>query len=143
MQVTLTKPDIGLWTNFAATRFVLDILQTADHAEEHDSAMVWFDTGLPESDPVEFRGQGRRAPVACKARFVHSMHPQAVQLTELFRAARRAPDARLMMRTNAGLASGFDRLLVGKVSAWSRPLLMGQSYDVTWTFDPLVYELDD
>lgn len=131
--VTLTKPDIGLFADFAATRLEIDHLVVADPDETYDEVAVHFDSGDLPSWPVGYRGLSVSGTVQCTARFVHTEHDRLVQLIGLFRTARTAADARLLLRTNHGLAAGLDELLVGTVPQWSRPHILGQAWDISFT----------
>ena len=135
--VTLTTPDISMWSDVDGTRLEIDNLILADIDEQHDAALVWFDGGDYGQLPVEYRGTGRTAGLQCSARFPGKAagHTSCTALIALFRTARESADARLMLRTIAGLVDGFDEAYVGRVSSWQRPRVLGQFYDVTFRLD--------
>jgi len=128
--LVLADSDIGLFADFAATRLVLPHLMVADPEESWDEAVVQF---YGDTDPTAYRGVHRTATVRCQTRWTHRQHAGLVSLVALLRSARTAADGRLMLRTNHGLVAGFDELLVGTVSQWPRPRVMGQTWDVTFT----------
>lgn len=135
--LTLPKPDIGLWADFEATRIQFTTLKVATPSEAHDSAMVQFDG---DDLPTEFAGEHRTGTVECTARFIgtNAEHAACVAFVGLLRTARAAADRRLQLRTNHGLSAGFDEVHVGTVPSWQRPHLMGQAWDVIFTFNQTV-----
>lgn len=136
--VILTQPDIALVSDLVGSRVTIAHLVVSDPSEQWDSAIVHFDDG-DGAYPVEYRGQSRTGALSCVARFTHAEHADLVALLDLFRTARLAADARLMLRTALGQTSGFDDAAVGVVASWSRPRLTGQAYDVPFTFTRVAY----
>ena len=130
--LTLTQPDIGLFADFEATRLVIPHLQVAAPSESWDETAVLFDGDV---DATGYRGDSRSAGLECRARSSNSEHADLVELVELFRFARTAPDARLLLRVNHGLVAGFDELLVGTVPDWTRVNVTGQAWDIGFTFN--------
>jgi hypothetical protein len=136
--LTLAQPDIGLYLDFEATRIVIPHLQVAVPSELWDETAVMFDG---DTDPTAYRGDNRTAAVECRARSTHTEHANITALLELFRSARVAADARLLLRVNHGVVAGFDELLVGTVPAWSRVNVTGQAWDVGFTFNRRQFDL--
>lgn len=133
--VTLAKPDIGLYADFADTRVEIPHLIVAHPSEEHDETLVTF---LPADDaahanPTAFRGTGRLGTMQITCRSTHQEHGDLLALLDLLRTARQAVDGRLQLRPNHGLVAGFDELLIVTVSTWSRPHVLGRAWDLTFT----------
>lgn len=127
--LVLAMPDIGLWSDFAATRLTIAHLQVAAPDIAWDETSVLFDG---DTDPTPYAGEGRASGIEVTCRFTAAEHSALVALEALLTAARTAADRRLQIRPNGGLVPGFDQAHVGTVPMWSRPRVLGQVYDLTF-----------
>lgn len=134
--ILLPVPDIALVSDPAGTLVPIPHLLRADTDDRGDGASVAF---YGAARPTHYRGTHRASTVSCLSRWTDREHAELLAFTGLVESSWDAIDGRLMLRTNGGLAAGFDDVYVGVVTSLPRTRLLGMAYDVAFTLELVDY----
>ncbi len=130
MFLVLPTPDVALYTEPGASLVPIPHLIGTARANNAETARVRFEGDELET---EFAGEGFTVEAALTARFAHTEHVEYLALVSLLRRASRAPDRRLVLRTNTGTIGGLDPLLVCTVPSFTETGLRRRGWDVSFT----------
>lgn len=138
-EVLLSKPEIGLYSDYETSRIVLPVLAGS---VQDDFNMVAVEVeGLPF--PIAVSGEGGMRTYNMATRFGGSQHDQMVRLVRLFKVASVAADPRIIMRTNGFQVEGLDEVAVIIVPSFSQQRVAGRAWDVTWSGIRVYSPLED
>lgn len=137
--VALELPDIGLFSDFEATRVELPRMSGQQRTDTFEATTVRFEGDVA---PTPFAGEGEDRVYALMVRYSQDEHSQLADLLDLFRTAHRAADQRIMVRPNAYAFGDLNEIEVGIVAGEVASPAGGRAWDVTFTFTTVKYSLE-
>ena len=138
--VTLTVPDIALFSDPAGTRVEIPHLRVWTPTRRYDGTTVLFEG---DAEPTSFRGRGRTKSHQVTCRYVYHEHAQMLALLALLDAAHDDAVGWLQLRTNRSDSEGMDPLVVAALaSEVPEAPLGGKAWDITFTLQQVAYSLE-
>lgn len=103
--LTLAYTDIGLFTDFEATRVEIRRLQSHAPTRGYAQAFTQFEG---DTFPTPFTGTSKSRIHELGAKYLSGEHDQMADLIALFEAAHDAADSRLLLRPNSTEAADLN-----------------------------------